>query len=468
MTTGRDELPADYLGYELPDSLKMLRQLSRDFNQNEIIPLERDLDYDAYHVPEEVGRDLQRKAKEAGLWNMSVPKEWGGEGMDIFTMTVVDEERVKHRNGLYGAGYGAYGGGPPAILYRHATQDQVERFVLPSLAGERRGFFAITEPGGGSDPARAIATHATRDGDDWVINGSKMFISGSLEADYGLVFCRTDTEAGRGGISCMIVEKGMPGYTVEPIAVIRPDYPGMLSFQDVRVRKAVSLWLDRQSAADAIEPGTGATGTGLWLPGQPWTNPDLLTWPGWNTATKAQDREEAKRLMAEAGFADGFDIELSISATTTFLQPAEFAVSDLRGLGINANIKIFVVGPWENLKCNGEYDFLIDVYTGLLQFPDSTFGAVASVASNPCARTWHNDSRVDDLFRQIIASGDLAERIRLSREVEKLLVDDGVYIAPMYTRKAATPLRSYVKGFQLAQGLDSVEYRDNAIVWLDK
>ena len=235
MTTGRDELPADYLGYELPDSLKMLRQLSRDFNQNEIIPLERDLDYDAYHVPEEVGRDLQRKAKEAGLGNMSVPKEWGGEGMDIFTTTVVDEERVKHRNGLYGAGYGAYGGGPPAIFYRHATQDQVERFVLPSLAGERQGFFAITEPGGGSDPARAIATHATRDGDDWVINGSKMFISGSLEADYGLVFCRTDTEAGRGGISCMIVEQGMPGYTVEPIAVIRPDYPGMLSFQDVRV-----------------------------------------------------------------------------------------------------------------------------------------------------------------------------------------------------------------------------------------
>ena len=62
-------------------------------------------------------------------------------------------------------------------------------------------------------------------------------------------------------------------------------------FQDIRVRRAVSLWLDRQSAADAIEPGTGATGTGLWLPGQPWTNPDLLTWPGYNTATKAQDRK---------------------------------------------------------------------------------------------------------------------------------------------------------------------------------
>ena len=233
--TEQDELPAGYLGYELPESLKMLKQLSRDFTQNEIVPLERDLDYDAYRVDEDVERELQRKAKEIGLWNMGVPKEWGGGGVDTFTMTVVDEERVKHRNGLYGAGYGAYGGGPPPILYKHATQDQVDRFVLPSLAGERRGFFAITEPGGGSDPARAIATHASRDGDDWIVNGSKMFISDSLEADYGLVFCRTDTSAGRAGISCMIVEKGMPGYTVEPIAVIRPDYPGLLSFQDVRV-----------------------------------------------------------------------------------------------------------------------------------------------------------------------------------------------------------------------------------------
>ena len=239
-------------------------------------------------------------------------------------------------------------------------------------------------------------------------------------------------------------------------------------FQDIRVRRAVSLWLDRQSAADAIEPGTGASGTGLWLPGQPWTNPDLLTWPGYNTATKAKDREEAKRLMAEAGFADGFDISLMISDTGTFLAPAEFAVSDLLGLGIKADIKIFTTGPWEQLKCDGAYDFIVDVHTGHLQFPDSTFGVVASVATNPCARTWHNNTRVDDLFEQIIASGDNDERIRLSREVEKLLVEDEVYIAPMYTRKAATPLRSNVKGFQLAQGLDSVEYRDNRVVWLDK
>ena len=239
-------------------------------------------------------------------------------------------------------------------------------------------------------------------------------------------------------------------------------------FQDIRVRRAVSLWLDRQSAADAIEPGTGATASGLWLPGQPWNNPDLLTWPGYNTATKAQDREEAKRLMAEAGFADGFDIDLVISDTRTFLPPAEFAVSDLRELGIKADIKIFTTGPWEQLKCDGEYDFLIDVHTGHLQFPDSTFGVVASVDTNPCARTWHNDSRVDDLFKQVIASGDHDERVRLSREVEKLLVQDKVYIAPLYTRKAATPLRSYVIGFQLAQGLDSVEYRDNRTVWLRK
>ncbi|MFB2351248.1 acyl-CoA dehydrogenase family protein, partial [Priestia megaterium] len=86
-----------------------------------------------------------------------------------------------------------------------ANDDQKQRYLFPTLRGEKRGFFGLTEPSGGSDPARAIRTKAVRDGDDWVINGSKIFIAGADVADFGIVFARTDASKGRGGVTCFIV-----------------------------------------------------------------------------------------------------------------------------------------------------------------------------------------------------------------------------------------------------------------------
>ena len=108
------------------------------------------------------------------------------------------------------------------------------------LRGEKRGFFGLTEPSGGSDPARAIRTRAVRDGTDWVINGSKVFISGADKADFGLVFARTDADKGRAGITCFIVDTDMKGFHVRRVVhTLRSShYATELQFEDLRVPHA--------------------------------------------------------------------------------------------------------------------------------------------------------------------------------------------------------------------------------------
>jgi alkylation response protein AidB-like acyl-CoA dehydrogenase len=108
------------------------------------------------------------------------------------------------------------------------------------LRGEKRGFFGLTGPSGGSDPARAIRTRAVKDGSDWIINGSKVFISGADKADFGLVFARTDAEKGRGGITCFIVDTDMKGFHVRRVVhTLRSShYATELQFEDLRVPHA--------------------------------------------------------------------------------------------------------------------------------------------------------------------------------------------------------------------------------------
>ena len=228
-------MDGQWQGYQLPEDLRMLKSTVREFVQSEIVPLERELDPEAISLPEEEYRRLAAKTKAMGLWNLGLPVEYGGGGFNTFGMTVLQEEMVQHRNGLYGAGYGAFGRAPQPLILQYGTDDQKERFVWPVLREERTsGFMAITEPSGGSDPAGAIRTHAVRDGDDWVLNGSKVFISGALEEDHGIVFARTDPQSKR-GITCFIIEKGMAGFTWQPIPVIRPYYPAQLFFDNVRI-----------------------------------------------------------------------------------------------------------------------------------------------------------------------------------------------------------------------------------------
>jgi len=240
-------------------------------------------------------------------------------------------------------------------------------------------------------------------------------------------------------------------------------------FDDIRLRRAISLYLDRQAMGDAIERGKGSTPTGLFFPTLPWTNPDVLTWPGYNNATKAQDREEAKRLMVEAGFPDGFKTSLVVTRTSSAAAPMEFLVSDILGLGIESTLERLQNSVLAPIKCDGSYEMIGNFNTGVGLFPDTLASRLVSLSKNRCADfSKHDDPKVDDLLQQIVSSGDHAERVRLAREVEKYLLLDKVYLAPFYTRWVLIPVRGYVEGLQLTRTVQRADYLDHAWVWLDK
>jgi acyl-CoA dehydrogenase len=137
---------------------------------------------------------------------------------------------------LYTPCYGAFGGARQAQLFE-ATESQKEKYLYPMLRGEKRVFFGLSEPSGGSDPARAIQTRAVRDGNDhWVLNGTKLWISGADRADYGLVFARTGG-LGRSGVSAFIVETDWPGFKVARIVhtLRSAKYATEIQMDDLRV-----------------------------------------------------------------------------------------------------------------------------------------------------------------------------------------------------------------------------------------
>src|SRR5437773_7916907 len=167
----------------LTDEQRMLVHAVRRFVQDEIVPLERDLDPDAYELPREHHDRLVHMTKAMGLYQMGLPKEYDGAEVDVITRVLLTEEMAQHRAGLYHPCYDVFGEDPPAHLY-FGTERQKEEYLWPVIRGEKRWFLGLTEPSGGSDPARAIQTRAVKDGDDWVINGSKMFSSWADRADF--------------------------------------------------------------------------------------------------------------------------------------------------------------------------------------------------------------------------------------------------------------------------------------------
>ena len=219
----------------LREDQKMVIQTVRRYLQEEIIPLERHLEPDAYELPEHDYNRLVAKTKGMGLFQMSVPTEHGGGGIDLLTYSLAIEELAQHRSGLYEPAYWTFGREPPAPLF--AGDDyQKEEYLAPTIRGEKSFFWGITEPSGGSDPARAIQTKAVRDGDFYVLNGNKMFNSRADTSSFGVIFARTDSGRGRQGISCFIVDTDTPGFVVKRhVQVLRSHYTTELVFEDMRV-----------------------------------------------------------------------------------------------------------------------------------------------------------------------------------------------------------------------------------------
>jgi alkylation response protein AidB-like acyl-CoA dehydrogenase len=232
----------------LTEEQQMIQAMAREFAESDIAPIADEIDKEARFPHETV-----KRMGELGLMGIAVPEAWGGAGSDMVAYVVALEEIAKQcashavvmsvNNSLYGW---------PVL--RFGTDAQRERFLKPVASGHAHGCFALTEPQAGSD-ARNQATTAVRDGDHYVVEGKKLFITNGREASFALLFCQTDKATAHRGITALLVEKGTPGFTVsktEDKLGIRASDTAELVFENCRVPVANRLGEEGQGFRIAL------------------------------------------------------------------------------------------------------------------------------------------------------------------------------------------------------------------------
>src|SRR6185312_12735743 len=217
------------MDFGLTDEERAVRDTARSFIKKEVEPLEQELlRRERRHEPgitRDELRELQLKAREFGFWGLSTPEEYGGMNLSAVLQSLIWTEIgrtiVPFR----------FGGEADNILY-YANEEQKKEYLIPTIEGERISCFAITEPGAGSDAAN-IKLSARPDGDDWVLNGEKTFITNGNEADFCIVVAVTDKEKGvrGGGTTAFLVDRSM-GWRSEAIETMGPARPAALIFDD--------------------------------------------------------------------------------------------------------------------------------------------------------------------------------------------------------------------------------------------
>jgi (R)-benzylsuccinyl-CoA dehydrogenase len=206
------------MDFEMPESTRMVRETVARFVRAELMPheqliirreAERGFTDDPL-IPPELDAELQKKAREIGLWGIDVPEEYGGQEFGMLTKCVVIEE-IKNSIVPFVL--------PPEspnlyLLKELCKGDQADRYLLPYARGEKKSCIALSEPGAGSDAA-AIKTRAERKNGKWILNGSKIWISNARRADFMIVLAVSDPDKGaHGGMTAFLVDKGTPGVSV--------------------------------------------------------------------------------------------------------------------------------------------------------------------------------------------------------------------------------------------------------------
>jgi alkylation response protein AidB-like acyl-CoA dehydrogenase len=183
---------------------EQLRDVARRFFDKYAVPYR-----DEWERAGQVGREVWRQAGAHGLLGLGVPEAYGGSGIRDFRFSaVINEEYARARAGV---SLGLQNDIVAPYLIDLGTEEQKQRWLPGMVSGELLGSIAMSEPGAGSDLA-GIRTKAYRDGDDWILDGSKTFISGGILADFVIVVARTDPGAGHKGFTLLVVEDGMPGF----------------------------------------------------------------------------------------------------------------------------------------------------------------------------------------------------------------------------------------------------------------
>ncbi|HEY0277160.1 MAG TPA: acyl-CoA dehydrogenase family protein [Solirubrobacterales bacterium] len=222
------------MDFALTEEQHSIRETARSFIEKEVMPLEPEVLRRERRGETGLSRgelrELQQRAREFGFWGLGTPARHGGAELSAVTQSLVWTEIGRTFVPF------VFGGETDVILYR-ANPEQQRTYLLPAIEGERASCFAVTEPDAGSD-LTAIRMRARRDGDDWVLNGEKTFITRGQEADFAIVIAVTDAEKGyKGGFTAFIVDRAM-GWTSAPIETMGPARPISMSFEDVRVPEA--------------------------------------------------------------------------------------------------------------------------------------------------------------------------------------------------------------------------------------
>lgn len=221
------------MDFKLSKEHEMARTLFRDFAQNEVKPFAQEVD-----ETEIFPRETVTKMQKYGFLGIDVPKQYGGQGCDslAYVMAIEEISKVCATTGVILSAHTSLCCGP---ILKFGSEEQKQKYLVPLASGKKLGAFALTEPNAGTDAA-GQQTKAVLDGDEWVLNGSKIFITNGKEADIYIVFAMTDKALGTKGISAFIVEKGTPGFTFgtkEKKMGIRGSSTYELVFTDCRIPK---------------------------------------------------------------------------------------------------------------------------------------------------------------------------------------------------------------------------------------
>lgn len=254
--------------FELTEEHVALQQTVREFVAGEVAPYIKEWDEKAHF-----DRAVFDKMAELGLMGVCIPEQYGGAGFDYISLGIVCEE-LEACDTFLRVAMSVHVGLNSLSVFSWGTEEQKQRYLVPQAKGEKLATFGLTEPNAGSDVV-GMRSYAKRDGDDWILNGEKMWISLGDVADHFLFFCWTDQEKQKvrdhSGISCFIVERSMPGFssgTLHGKLGIRAGNTGYFSLQDVRVPHANMLGQEGEGfkiAMFSLENGrytvaSGATG----------------------------------------------------------------------------------------------------------------------------------------------------------------------------------------------------------------
>jgi acyl-CoA dehydrogenase len=196
--------------FGLTDEQEMIVSTVRSFVEKEIYPHEAEVERTG-HVPLELGQEIKQKVIDLGFYACNFPQEVGGAGLSHLEFTLVERELGRGSMAL------THFFGRPQNILMACNAEQRDRYLLPAVRGEKMDALAMTEPGAGSD-VRGMSCNAVRDGGDWVVNGSKHFISGADHADFFIVFVATGVDETPKGpkkrITAFLVDRGTPGFEV--------------------------------------------------------------------------------------------------------------------------------------------------------------------------------------------------------------------------------------------------------------